>query len=193
MGFVVGDVSGHGLGPALVMAMIHAHVRSLAQMHSDLSEIVGHTNRFLMGEEEEEIFVTLFLGALDPATQWFRYCSAGHPPGYVLDVEGRVKARLESTSLPLGILTDVAFPMGESIQLESGDMVLLLTDGIPEAASPAGEMFGIDRTLDLVRENRRLPSQEIIRRLYDEVRRFSGSEKLIDDMTSIVVKFRRQD
>lgn len=188
MGFVVGDVSGHGLGPALVMAMIHAHLRSLVKMHSDLSEMVGSANEFLIGEEEEEIFVTLFFGALDPPTKWFRYVSAGHPPGYVLDRTGKVKCRLESTSLPLGILADVTFPMGQAVQLEQGDLVLLLTDGIPEAASPAGEMFGIARALELVRENRQKPAREIIRCLYEEVRRFSGGEKLIDDMTSIVIK-----
>lgn len=188
VGFVVGDVSGHGLGPALVMAMIHAHLRSLAEMHSDLSKIVRRANQFLVGEEEEGMFVTLFLGALDPSNQWFRYVSAGHQPAYVFDREGEIKCRLESTSLPIGIQADAEFPLGEPVQLERGDLVLLLTDGIPEATSPAGEMFGSERALRLVRENRHLPAEEIIRRLYEEVHRFSGEAKLMDDMTSIVIK-----
>jgi sigma-B regulation protein RsbU (phosphoserine phosphatase) len=186
-GLVVGDVSGHGLGAALVMAMLHVHLRSLAKMHSDLGEIVAQANRFLL-DEEEGVFVTLFLGALDPATRWLRYVSAGHPTGYVLDREGCVRARLESTSIPLGILADAEFPMGESVQLEHGDLVLLLTDGIPEATSPSGEMFGIERILRLVRDCRKAPAQEILHRLYDQAREFSGGEKVVDDMTSIVVK-----
>ncbi len=187
MAFALGDVSGPSLGPALAMARIHAHLRSPAKMHSDLSEIVSRTNQLLIDEEEEGGFVTLFLGMLAPLTKWFPYVNAEHPPAYVLDRKGRIRGRLESASLPVGILADAKFPIREPIRLERGDLVLLLTDGILEAASPTVELFGIDRAIRLVREHRELNSRNIIDRFYDEVRRFSGSAKLRDDMTSIVI------
>ncbi len=189
-GFVVGDVTGHGLGPALLMALIHAHIRSLASTVSDLTEIVRRTNTFLLEEDEGDMFVTLFVGALEQESGWFRFVNAGHPGGYVLDHRGRVKAELSSGSLPLGVLADGEFCYGKPVRLIRGDLVLLLTDGIPEAESPTGELFGLDRTLECVRAHRALSAKDIIARLYDTVQQFSEGEKLLDDMTSIVIKIR---
>ena len=142
MGFAIGDVTGHGIGPAMLMASTHAHLRSLAQTYTDAGEILAMANASLVRETGDDRFVTLFLGRLDPRTRSFVYASAGHPAGYVLDASRKVKARLESTSLPLGIKQDAEFPAGEPVALKPGDMILLITDGILEARSPAGGYFG---------------------------------------------------
>ena len=133
---VVGDVSGHGLGPALLMASVQSFLRSVARTTGDVSEMLTCANRFLRAETQPDYFVTLFLGRLDPHSRQFSYASAGHPTAYVLDASGKVKARLESTAPPLGIMPDAAFPAGESLTLEPGDLVIVLTDGVLEATAP---------------------------------------------------------
>jgi len=187
-GFAIGDVSGHGLGPALLMASTHAHLRSLAQTFTDAGEILALANASLVRETGDDQFVTLLLGRLDPRTRAFVYASAGHPAGYILDASGSVKACLESTSVPLGIWPDVDFPPGDPVMLEPGDLVLLITDGILEARSPTGDYFGTGRALEVVRAHRGQAAGEIIEALYWAVLEFSESRKPADDVTAVVIK-----
>ena len=142
---VVGDVSGHGLGPALLMASVRSFLRAIARMTGDVGEILTLANRFLLEESAQDHFVTLFLGQLDSHTRQFTYASAGHPPAYILDASGKVKVRLESTAPPLGIMPDAAFPAGEGLTLEPGDVAVLITDGALEATAPDGAVFGASR------------------------------------------------
>ena len=188
LGVVIGDVSGHGFGPALLMASTHALLRSLANHHTQLGEILGIANSILAEQTEADRFVTLLFGCLDVRSRSFVYANAGHATGYVLDISGRVKARLESTALPLAILPDAEFPTADPIALEPGDIVLLLTDGIPEARSSEDVPFGDQRALEIVRENRDRTAREITESLYRAVRDFSGGKKPIDDVTTVVIK-----
>lgn len=188
LGLVIADVCGHGLGPALLMASTQAFLRSSAEVHDDLGKILGHVNHCLTDVAEQHRFVTLFLGRLDPHTRTFTYASAGHPTGYVLDASGAVKARLESTTLPLGIAPETTFPIGTKVSLEVGDTVLLLTDGILDAQSSASDAFGTERLLETVRAARACKAAEIIARLFEAVRAFCGPEKLIDDITAVAVR-----
>ena len=130
---VIGDVAGHGFSSALGMAMTSAHLRSFVEYHSDIQEILTRTNGIMCKETEETRFVTLFLLRLDPASQSFGYVNAGHPTGYWLDASGNTKAALRSTSMPLAVMPDTEFPACPPANLAPGDLVLLITDGIPEA------------------------------------------------------------
>jgi serine phosphatase RsbU (regulator of sigma subunit) len=186
-GFVISDVTGHGFGPALLMASTSTLIRLLAETQTDVSEILGSVNRFL-AKETEEYFVTLFMGLIDPQTRSFQYANAAHPAGYVLDSTGIVKARLESTALPLAIFPDTEFPTGDPITLEPGDVVLLVTDGIQEAISPTDEPFGTDRLLEVVCANRTKKAAQIVESLYRAVCEFSQREEPVDDVTMIVIK-----
>ncbi len=112
IGLAIADVCGHGLGPALLMASTQAFLRSSAEIHDDVGEILGRVNRCLMDVGEQHRFVTLFLGRLDVRARTLTYTSAGHPTGYILDAFGAVKARLESTALPLAIAADTEFRAG---------------------------------------------------------------------------------
>jgi sigma-B regulation protein RsbU (phosphoserine phosphatase) len=193
LGLVIGDVMGHGFAPSLLMASTHAYLRSLGQTSADVSTILTLTNRILVDETKENCFVTLLLGRLDPQARTFTYCSAGHPTGYVLDASGRVKSYLKSTGLPLGIFRDAEFPAVGPLLLESGDLFLLITDGVLESQSPAGEQFRAERMLDTVRSHRHQPSHAIIEKLYRTVLDFSQKEKPSDDVTIVVVKVNAQE
>src|SRR5262249_28469622 len=132
-------------------------------------------------------FVTLFLGQLHPLTRSLVYSSAGHMPGYVLDGRGKVKLVLQSTGLPLGLDHNGDFPRGPAVRLEPGNLVFLLSDGIVEAHAGDGPLFGIGRTLEVLRAHRHEPPGEIIAALMHQVREWSQSAQA-DDRTAIVIK-----
>src|SRR5687767_3072453 len=103
VGVIVADVTGHGIGPALLMAETRAYLRTLAANRDDLGEILTSANRILAEDIGQERYVTLFLGKIDPHAHTFCYASAGHPTGYVLAANGEIKTLLKRTSVPLGI------------------------------------------------------------------------------------------
>jgi serine phosphatase RsbU (regulator of sigma subunit) len=188
LGVVIADVSGHGFGPALVMASTRAYLRALAQSHHSVGDILTLANRFLSGEVGDDCFVTLLLARLEPHTRALVYASAGHPTAYVLDPAGRVKTLLESTGIPLGIEADGEYAGAPAVALEPGDLVLLLTDGVVEARSAADAAFGLERALEIVRAHRSRPAQEIITELHRGVRGYCRDNTLTDDVTAIVIK-----
>ena len=104
------------------------------------------------------------------------------------DRSGNVKARLESTSPPVGVLSGAEFPTGSPVPLESGDLVLLFTDGVPESRSPEGEPFGVERMLRTVREHRDRTAYQLVERLHDAVRQFCRDRPLQDDVSALVIK-----
>jgi PAS domain S-box-containing protein len=183
---VIGDVSGHGLGPAMVMALAYAHLRSLVQTETDLSKIARQLNLFLANETDH--FITMLMVKLDPATGSLVYVNAGHPAGYVLDRGRRVKTRLESSAFPLGILTGPPFPCGPRLRLEPGDLLVLMTDGVLESQDSGGSFFGARRVEEVIRQSYDLPAQQIIEALYRATRDFSGRDKPLDDIAVLVLK-----
>ncbi|MCS7305056.1 MAG: fused response regulator/phosphatase [Thermoguttaceae bacterium] len=185
-GIVLGDVSGHGMGSALVMAEVRASLRALAQITSNVSEILTRTNRTLTSERQEFHFVTLTLARLDPQTRQLRYASAGQR-AFLLDPAGR-RSVLESTSPPLGIDPDLTVPCTEDILLAPGNIVAFFTDGLSEAESPRGGRFGIERPLELIHQHRHWPAQKIIDQLYQQVSRFIAPQPQRDDITIVLLK-----
>jgi PAS domain S-box-containing protein len=190
LGVVIGDVSGHGLGPALLMAETRAYLRALGWTQSDVSALLTLANRALDGDIPDR-FVTLLMARLDPATRSLTYASAGHQTGYVLDATGTVKTRLEATSPPLGVVPDLEVPAGAVTTLKPGDLVLFLTDGIVEARNPDGQIFGEERALALGRIYRSESAAHIVENLYWAVRTFSHNLPQIDDLTAVAIKVER--
>jgi serine phosphatase RsbU (regulator of sigma subunit) len=183
---IIGDVCGHGFGPALVMAQLRAYLRAFLLTRTDVGEIVRLLNSALAGDIDR--FVTLLFAKIDPRTRSLVYSGAGHLPGYVLDADGVVKARLESTGMPLAVLPDTEYATESSPPLNPGEIVVLLTDGIVEAHGPDENLFGIDRALQLVAANRQHSARDILNALYGAIREFCGPQIQLDDMTAIVIK-----
>jgi serine phosphatase RsbU (regulator of sigma subunit) len=186
LGLVVGDVSSHGMGPALLMSETRACLRTLAQIHSDVGEILTRTNRVLAADTSDFHFVTLAMARLDPRDRSMVYASAGQR-GYLLhgDLEATV---LDSTSLPLGVRADTVVPAVSPRILHPGELLTFFTDGIPEAESPGRVRFGIVRTLQVIRSERDRPAREIIEALRQEVRGFCRNQPPADDMTVVVAR-----
>jgi phosphoserine phosphatase RsbU/P len=188
LGVAVGDVSGHGLGPALLMAELRAYLRAFAQTETDPAAVLRAVNRLIVQDVEGDRFITLLLARLDARGRRLRYASAGHPTGYLLDPSGAVKEVLKSTGIPLGVFADAEFRCGAETALGPGDLVLLLTDGVAEARAPDGSAFGTERVLDLVRHCRAGSARQIVEELYLAVRAFSQGQPQFDDITATVIK-----
>jgi len=175
---VIGDVTGHGLGPARVMAATRTCLRSLTSASYGLEETLERANRVLLESTPENCFVTLALLQLDPATRLCRYASCGHSTGYLLNGKGAIKARLHSTVPPLGCLKDFGVDSCPEFPLEPGDLLLMLTDGVIEAESPGRQFFGDQRALEVVRANLHAPA----------AREFCQADAAQDNITSLVVR-----
>lgn len=188
LALVVADVSGHGLGPALVMAETRAYLRSLIGKVGDLAEIAGSVNRFLEEDLQENYFVTMLLARLEPASGRLTWVNCAHPRGHVIDASGRVSADMPSTCLPLGLFRDRWKCASNEAVLGEGDLAVLVTDGVLESESPSGEMFGADRYLDVVVRNRAAPAAEIVTAVRDALSEFMAGNEPADDVTIVVCK-----
>lgn len=188
LGVLVSDVAGHGFAPALLMALAHAHIRSFCESYGQVAEILTSANRSLARAIEQERFVTALFGRLDPARRTFEYVNAGHPAGYLLDASGKVKARLTSDCLPLGVLPEREYRMSGSLEIAPGDVLLLVTDGVLESENPHGQAFGEGRLLETIGRNRSLPAEQLVGRIFDEIQAHGGSRRQSDDVTLMVIK-----
>jgi PAS domain S-box-containing protein len=188
LGIAITDVSGHGIGPALLMATTCAHIRTLARVGMRIDAILADTNSSLEAQTSGAHFITALFVEIDARTRTLTYINAGHPYGQILDASGQVKVQLPSEYPPLAILPNIAFSTSEPIALESGDTVFLYTDGCFEAASPDGELFGKERLLQAIRDALHLSAQEILDLAYRSVLEFTRREHLSDDFTAVVIK-----
>jgi serine phosphatase RsbU (regulator of sigma subunit) len=169
------------------MAETRAYLRALALTRTDPGEVLDSVNQRLAEDITAGHFVTLFLARLSPLTRSLVHSSAGHLAGYVLDGRGEVKLVLPSTGRPLGVDRTGGFPTGPVVRLEPGDLVFLLSDGIIEATSRDGLLFGIGRTLKAVQARRHEAPAHIVAALVQEVRAWSEGAPA-DDITAIILK-----
>ncbi len=188
IGIAVGDICGHGIGSALLMVELRSCLRAFAMKSSDLAEIFTLLNDALVSDLQQDGFATLAFCRLHPPSRSIIYASAGHFPGYILDAGGAVKRTLDSMDIPLGMFSKRTFTCSEEIQLEPGDILVLLTDGILEAERPDETAFGAERALDFIRAHRHEGAQQIITGLYRAVRSFSDGLPQSDDITAVICK-----
>ena len=175
-GLVVGDVTGHGIGPALLMAETRAYLRILAADLDDVGEILTRANRVLTEDTGSERFVTLLFVRLSPKTGTVRYASAGHPPALWLDGSGHLKRELKRTGIPLGIRPDTEYTVSEDFPLEPGDLLALMTDGVEESTSEDGEMFGKERIVQTLGSHQVESAAEIVAGLHEAGRSHEAAD-----------------
>lgn len=188
LGIVTADVSGHGLGPALVMAETRAYLRSLTQATDDVESIATAVNRFLVADLHENFFVTMIFAKLEPDTGRLTFVNAAHPNGFIISSSGQLRDELASASLPIGLWQDRWQCSAREVVVGAGDLLVLVTDGFLESESGDGTEFGADRLRAVVARHRRRPAQEIIDLVYKEMRGFVGDQKQQDDATIVICK-----
>ena len=188
LGIAIGDVTGHGVGAALVMAAMRAYMRAFGSATTDLSEVLSRANQALVVDTAQDIFCTMLFARLDPRTGVMAYVNAGHPPGYLFDAAGEIRAELGSTAVPLGLVPGAEFPAGPPVTLGPGELAFLCTDGVLDVASGAGSRFGRQHVLEVVRSNRGEPAERIVREVCRAVLGFCRPELPADDVTALVIK-----
>ncbi len=186
LALVVGDVAGHGLGPALQMVQTRAYLRAMLMGGMPPAEAIRKLNLLLIDDTPHEAFVTLFLAVLDARQRSFVYVGAGHE-ARVLRASG-VTEELASSGLVLGVLPDAPLQRVGPKSLSAGDVLLILTDGVLEAYSPERGLFGWERTLDVVYRNRHRPAAEIVEALHAATREFAAGYHQPDDVTILLAK-----
>jgi PAS domain S-box-containing protein len=186
LALIIGDVAGHGLGPALQMVHTRAYLRAMLMCGKPPVEALQTLNELQIQDTPQESFLTLFMAILDPRQKGFVYVGAGHE-ARLMRGNGTVEP-LDSTGMVVGVLPNTSFQPSRPFQMRSGDCLLIMTDGVLEAVSPTRELFGWDRTLDVVRANLQRPASTIIDRLHAATKAFSAGKEHADDVTLIVAK-----
>lgn len=188
LGFVVGDVSGHGVAAGLVMAMIRGVLRTeVEHYHSVLDVLFQKLNHCLLRDTEDTVFMTLFFGVLDTNARSLQWDSAGHGPVFWYQARQRRISELLATGIPLGIKKKADYPIASPIILEPGDILLIGTDGLWEAKNSKEEMYGTARLTQVMATLAEKSSRDICHTIVNKVRNFCLGE-LQDDMTLMVIK-----
>ena len=180
----VGDASGHGISAGLVMAIANATLKTALDVDPAPEAVLRQLNRVLFRTGSKRAFMTLFYSILDPTTGELEFASAGHPPPLLRRAKGEIE-ELGEGSLPLGLNTLGHFPTGRAT-LEPGDLLVLYSDGIPEASAEAnGETFGFERLKGLL--SRPGSPQVIHDRIVKAVEAHLSGRSLADDLTLVVL------
>jgi serine phosphatase RsbU (regulator of sigma subunit) len=182
------DVTGHGIGPALLASVCRAYARSSFDTHDDLVKALQHINQFFGEDLTSGRFATFVAAVCSENNGRVELLSAGHGPLFVYSSARDAFDEFAAQAIPLGLLPELNSSAPEILNLDLGDFVVLATDGFFEWENAAGEQFGVERLTNAVREARHRPPEEIIAELYNAVRTFVNGTKQMDDLTAVVIK-----
>ena len=184
----IGDVSGHGAGPALIMSGARAYLRSYCQRTGTPAEVLAELNRHLCDDMDDDKFMSMFLGVLTPETHTFDWCNAGHPLPLLLRADGSVE-ECSTSGMALGVDEDCRFDSHEPYQLEVGDTVVMVTDGVVELRQGGDEQYGMGRLTESIRKRAGSDARTLLDGLVADALAWSGSEHPgQDDVTAAVLR-----
>jgi sigma-B regulation protein RsbU (phosphoserine phosphatase) len=189
IGVAIGDVSGHGLPSALLMATVRSSLRQRISLPGSIDRIINDVNRQLARDVEESgQFMTMFYLNIDSAGHKLTWVRAGHEPGIFYDPATDTFEELKGPGIALGVIETWQFEMNERIGLAPGQIIVLSTDGVWEAHNPDGEIFGKERLNEIIRQNAGKKGAEIIEAVVAAVHQFQNDAGAEDDITLIVIK-----
>jgi sigma-B regulation protein RsbU (phosphoserine phosphatase) len=184
LGIGVGDVVGKGIAASLLMASVRASLRAYAQDVYDLDDIIHRVNHALSRDTLDNEFATLWYGVFDPTTMRLTYCNAGHEPPLLLR-DGQLH-ELSAGGMLLGIDQGQLYDKG-LFDLKAGDLILLYSDGLPDALNDQEERFGRERVKALLPDIADKSANDALSYVLWQLRRFTGLRRSVDDTTLVVV------
>jgi phosphoserine phosphatase RsbU/P len=182
----LGDVSGKGTAAALLMSSLHAAIHAQVTAKSSLHEMIISVNQYLAKNTPTNRFVTLFIAELDPQTGVLSYINAGHNPPIMGHASGEIR-QLDSGGFPLGILPQAEYEVGQ-IKLESGDALVIYSDGVSEANNLQGDEFGVERLSQVVSKNITASAAALRDKVESALSSFTQTAPANDDITLVIVK-----
>jgi serine phosphatase RsbU (regulator of sigma subunit) len=185
---LLGDVSGKGIGAALVMSSLHAACRALVRHVHALEDITFILNETFVETTGAGVFVTMLIMLVDPIGHRVHYIRAGHNPPLTVTGSGKSALYEGGGDPPVGLFARLKFHR-EIANVEAGSVVVIYTDGVSEAENANDEQFGTDRLSELVGANRTASAAQIHARIRGALKEFVGDEPAHDDSTLIVLKF----
>jgi serine phosphatase RsbU (regulator of sigma subunit) len=186
IGLAVADVSGKGIGAALLMASLRAWLRAELLRGTDLAGTAARLNDFIHESSDSRSFITFFFAALERETGALQFVNAGHNPPLILGRDGLVR-ELPATGLALGMLAGRSYEVGLA-EVGPGEVLVLYTDGITEGRNPGGEEFGVDGLAGIVRREREKDAAAIQDAVFRGLAEFTACAEPFDDRTLVIVK-----
>ena len=182
----IADVSGKGIGAALLMSNLQANLRALCAQYDDVVDIVRELNKTLFNVTTGEKFVTLFIAKIDSKKKSLTYVNAGH--NYPMFLSKNHIERLDKGCTILGIMPEL-HPESYSFSFDFDDILFMFTDGVTEQFNPKEEMFGSERTMKILKQYPECNASDIIKRILEELEVFTDTQVTTDDLTMLCVKF----
>ena len=189
LGVVVGDVAGHGIASALLMATVRSALRQRLALPGSIAQIITDVNRQLADDfAESGQFVTLFYLSIDPARKILEWVRAGHEPAICYDPAANDLLELSGSGMALGVDKQCRYEINRKEDLSRGSIVVMGTDGVWETRNGRGQMFGRTAIYDIIRENSAAGAGDIMEEIFNRYKEFRESAQPEDDVTLVVVK-----
>ena len=185
--FCIADVSGHGVPAAITAAMLKILAQSALKTEKEPARVLGYINDAYRRVSLPDEFATMLLVYFNAGTNTITWANAGHEPGFLFERDGEMQA-LPPTGPILGVFGSAQWEQGTS-PVRPGSRLLMLTDGLADALSPAGELLGRDRLLSLLKEGRSLPFENLPGLVVERIAAYRGSAPQTDDMTLLALEF----
>jgi len=189
LGVVVGDVAGHGISSALLMATVRSALRQRLALPGSIAQIMADVNRQLVVDfADSGQFVTLFYLAVDPIGQVLEWVRAGHEPAIFYDPETNAFLELAGSGMALGVDKHCRYEENRMEGFHRGGIIVMGTDGVWEARNEKGQMFGRTAIYDVIRDNSAAGAGGIMEAILSRIKKFRKTEQPEDDVTLVVVK-----
>jgi serine phosphatase RsbU (regulator of sigma subunit) len=187
LGLFLGDAAGHGIAPAIEVSQARTLVRTLSEINTDPTWLLERVNARLAADLEPGHFVTAFVGCMSPQGL-LHWASAGHGPLFLRMGAGQPFKLLEPTAPPVGVLPQLMCDPTNTVVIDPGGALVVMSDGVFEARSPQDELFDVPRVLDLLNDHADDPPEQVLHRLRQAVELWQGREEPIDDQTITIVQ-----
>ena len=189
IGVAIGDVSGHGISSALLMATARSSLRQRASLPGSIAKIITDVNQHLVKDVEDSgQFMTMFFLAFDTSTRQLEWVRAGHDPAILYDPRSDSFNELGGSGIALGVDADWIYEDNKRTDFSNDQIIFLSTDGIWEARNKKGQMLGKEPILNVIRQNSSADAAQIIDVIFDILNKFIGEVKIEDDITSVIIK-----
>lgn len=185
---VLADVTGHGIGPAILASVCRAYSRANFNVRDSLETMLKKINQSFAEDLTPERFATFVAAVCQEGSDELELLSAGHGPIFVYSSDNQSFSILEAQALPLGVLPDLWEAVPVQLRMKPGDIVILITDGFLEWENNTGDQFGSERLSAVVRRFSDREPEVIIAELYDSVLNFAQGTAQQDDLTAILIK-----